>query len=150
MRLVVGPPGSGKSSYVRERVKFGEMVVDVDELFRALTLRPMWEKPPQLIGAVLAVRDYLIESFEPAWVISSNAERGYREGMREKYGAEVVVLETPAEVCLARIEADGREGEWGPRVARWWEEYERDERDEVVSYGDREANDIAGGDGAAE
>jgi len=55
--VVVGPPGSGKSSYVRERVKFGEMVVDVDELFRALTLRPMWEKPPQLIGAVLAVRD---------------------------------------------------------------------------------------------
>jgi len=136
MRLVVGPPGSGKSSYVRERVKFGEMVVDVDELFRALTLRPMWEKPPQLIGAVLAVRDYLIESFEPAWVISSNAERGYREGMREKYGAEVVVLETPAAVCLARIEADGRPtagNDWDGLVARWWEAYERDERDEVIT-----------------
>jgi len=56
--------------------------------------------------------------------------------MREKYGAEVVVLETPAAVCLARIEADGRPtagNDWDGLVARWWEAYERDERDEVIT-----------------
>lgn len=136
MRLVIGPPGSGKSTYVRERMKYGDLVVDVDELFRALTLRPMWDHPPMAINAVLTTRDYLIESYEPAWVISTNARRDYREGMRERFGAEVVVLETPADVCLARIEADGREGEWGERVTRWWEEYEADERDEVITNGE--------------
>ncbi len=136
MIVVIGPPGSGKSTLVRERMKWGDLVVDVDELFRALTLRPMWEHPPMAINVVLTVRDYLIESFEPAWVVSTNARADYREGMREKYGAEVVVLETPADVCLARIEADGREGDWGERVTRWWGEYEADARDEVVSYGD--------------
>lgn len=139
MKLVIGPPGSGKSTWVRERVKYGEMVVDVDEMFRALTMRPLYEKPPQLIGAVLSIRDHVIENFAPAWVISSNAGRDYREGMREQYGAEVVVLETPAEVCLARIAADGRPAagnDWEGLVARWWEAYERDERDEVVHYGD--------------
>lgn len=136
MMLVVGPPGAGKSTLVRERMKYGDLVVDVDELFRALTLRPMWEHPPMAINAVLTVRDYVIENYEPAWVISTNARRDYREGMRERFGAEVVVMATPADVCLARIEADEREGDWGERVARWWEEYEADERDEVVSYGD--------------
>lgn len=133
MIVVIGPPGSGKSTYVRERMKYGELVVDVDELFRALTLRPLWDHPPMAINAVLTVRDYVIENYEPAWVISTNAGRDYREGMREKYGAEVVVMETPAEVCLARIEADGREGEWGERVTRWWAEYEADERDLVIT-----------------
>lgn len=146
MKVVIGPPGAGKSTYVRERMKFGDLVVDVDELFRALTLRPMWEHPPMAINAVLSVRDHVIENLRPAWVVSTNARADYREGMRERYEAEVVVLETPAAVCLARIEADGREGEWGERVARWWEEYERDERDEVITNDElritnEEAND---------
>jgi 5-methylcytosine-specific restriction protein A len=133
MIVVIGAPGSGKTSYVRERVKYGEMVVDVDLLFNALTMRPMWDHPVQLMNAVLTARDYLIENYEPAWVISTNAGRDYRDYMREKYGAEVVVMETPAAVCLERIAADGRpDGDWEGLVARWWEEYEPDSRDEVV------------------
>jgi 5-methylcytosine-specific restriction protein A len=143
MTVVIGPPGSGKTSYVRERVKYGELVVDFDELFRALTMRPMWDHPVQALNAVRSVRDHVIENLQPAWVISTNAGRDYREGMREKYGAHVVVLETPAEVCLARIAADGRpDNDWGDKVAAWWSGYERDERDEVIGYErDREAND---------
>lgn len=145
MRVVVGPPGAGKSTYVRQAMKYGEMVVDVDELFRALTMRPMWEKPPQLISAVLTVRDYLIDSFEPAWVISSNATRDYREKMREAYGAEVIVLETPAAVCLERIAADGRPDAgnmWEELVTRWWEAYEPDERDEIVTSEEPDKNPV--------
>lgn len=133
MRVVIGPPGAGKSTYVRHAMKYGELVVDVDELFRALTLRPMWDHPAPAINAVLTMRDHIIENYRPAWVISTNAGRDYREGMRERYEAEVVVMETPAEVCLARIEADGREGDWGERVTRWWAEYEADERDIVIT-----------------
>ena len=110
-------------------------MVDVDSLFAALTMRPLYDKPESLIGAVLSLRDHVIESYEPAWVISSDPTITYRTEMRERFGARVVVLETPADVCVERIAGDARRDEgtdWAGLVGKWWGAYERDGRDEVV------------------
>lgn len=136
MTVVCGAPGSGKTSWVRSQIRRGELVVDVDALFAALTMRPLYDKPESLIGAVLSLRDHVIESYEPAWVISSDPTITYRAQMREAHGARVVVLETPPDVCIERIAGDLRRDEgtdWPELVNRWWGNYERDERDEVVS-----------------
>lgn len=135
MRVVCGAPGAGKTTYVREHKAGDELVVDVDMLFSALTLRPLYDKPEKLLGRVLDVRDFVIESLAPEWVISSDPSRAYREQMRREFGAEVIVLETPAAVCLGRINNDPRrEGDtdWGQLVNTWWAMYEPDERDEVI------------------
>lgn len=135
MTVVCGAPGSGKTSWVRSQIRRGEMVVDVDSLFAALTMRPLYDKPESLIGAVLSLRDHVIESYEPAWVISSDPTITYRTEMRERFGARVVVLETPADVCVERIAGDARRDEgtdWAGLVGKWWGAYERDGRDEVV------------------
>jgi len=139
MIVVVGAPGSGKTTYVRERIRRGELVADVDLLFSALTMRPLYDKPEGLVGAVLSVRDHVIENLRPAWVISSDASREFRERMREVYEARVVVLETPADESVRRLLADPRrdeETDWPGLVAKWWGAYEPDGRDEIVTGDD--------------
>lgn len=135
MKLVLGAPGSGKTTWVRERIQAGEIAVDVDLLFAALTMRPVYDKPAAAVGRVLDARDLVIEELAPEWVISSDPSLKYRELMRQQYGATVVVLETPAAVCLGRIEGDiRREGlaDWPGLIDAWWAAYVPDERDEVV------------------
>lgn len=136
MTVVCGAPGSGKTSWVRSQIRRGELVVDVDALFAALTMRPLYDKPESLIGEVLGARDYIVENLEPAWVISSDPTAAYRAEMRARHGARVVVIETAPDVCIERIAGDARRDEgtdWPELVNRWWGNYERDERDEVVS-----------------
>lgn len=136
MKLVLGPPGSGKTTWVRERIQAGQIAVDVDLLFSALTMRPVYDKPPVSVGRVLDARDLIIEELAPDYVISGDPSLTYRELMRARYGAEVVVLATPADECKRRIEGDiRREGlaDWHALVDAWWANYEPDERDEVVS-----------------
>lgn len=135
MIVICGAPGSGKTTYVREHKGTNDLVVDVDMLFAALTLRPLYDKPERLLGKVLDVRDFVVEVLSPQWVVSSDPSKAYRAQMRGEFVAEVIVLETPAAVCLQRIHADPRrEGEtdWDQLVAKWWELYEADERDEVI------------------
>ncbi len=87
MTVVCGATGAGKTTWVREQRGDGDLVVDVDALFAALTLQPMHQRKSDLanrstLGAVLDVRDYVIEALGPAGVISTDASRRYRLYMR--------------------------------------------------------------------
>ena len=141
--VVCGPPGAGKTTYVRERAVAGDLIVDVDTLFAALSGQPLYQKPPLLLPYVLAARDGALGRLErgpaPAWVITQGVTAAERETLRARFAAEVVVLETPAITCLERIALDERRAgqldEWLPRVLRWWREYEPSEADTVVKEG---------------
>lgn len=148
--VIAGPPGSGKSSFVAQRMREGDLIVDVDTLFQALSGLPAYEKPASLLGLVLATRDFIVSQvqaegneFANAWVIMGGAKVSDRYGVAERMGARVYVVEMSLNECLARIMQDGRRREraalWQPIVARWWHEYERDGRDRIVRTGVRVA-----------
>lgn len=139
--VVCGPPGSGKTTWVQARTQRGDLIVDADKLFEALSGLPPYDKPECLLPFVADAREAIYNrlcrqsNLRHAWIIASGAKAKERSKLRERFSADVIVLEVSPEECLRRIGADERRRQnmaaWGPIVARWWDKYERDVRDIV-------------------
>jgi predicted kinase len=57
--IVYGPPLSGKTTYVRASKGRKDLVLDLDELYRAITLLPPYDKPSELALNIFQLRDVL-------------------------------------------------------------------------------------------
>lgn len=132
--LVYGPPLSGKTTLVSEQMERGDLVVDMDELFRAVSLRPEYDKPNELLRNVLAVRDLLIDNIKTrygkwhnAWVIGGYEDKYRREALVAELGAELIFCDVSHDECMRRLEADKarqyRKDEWAGYIDRWFERY---------------------------
>lgn len=137
--LVAGPPGAGKSTYVREHMQPGDLVYDFDELVAALTLQPLHTgRTDRARGVVLAVRDLLggLAARDPGrwWFISSAPGADERDAWRAA-GARVVVVVAPLDVCVARCAARPPGEDWPAVIGRWWRLYRPQAGDVVVRTG---------------
>lgn len=113
--VVAGPPCSGKSTYVQEHAKRGDLVVDFDRLAQAVgkDVEP-YDYPDHIRASVREMRTALIRyglDKVPAqyqlWVIDTAVYD--RERTLQRYrneGAEIVVLDPGMEVCLERAERE--------------------------------------------
>lgn len=108
--LVYGAPLSGKSSFVRQNMAYGDIVVDVDKLFNAVSFRQLYDKPDRLLNNVLSVRDKIIEDIKyrhggwlAAWIIGGYPQKQPREKLAADVGAELVYIEATREDCLERL-----------------------------------------------
>lgn len=136
--LVCGPPGAGKSTYVRRHATPGDLVLDFDALMSALTLLETHRKPEHLLPFGWEARDAILAKLERAtafpgrvWLIDPAPERARRDAIRQRFHAELVLLATPAEVCLQRIAVDpARHGtHWPVLVRDWWSKFEPEDQD---------------------
>lgn len=131
--LVCGPAGSGKSSYVREHMEPGDLVLDLDRITQALSDQPYHSDAPHLVPFACEARDAIIERLKKpsavhhAWIIHGGARHRDRAPLLAA-GAKLVVLAVPAEECMRRIESDPQRTEfqrpWREIVDRWWRVYE--------------------------
>jgi hypothetical protein len=129
--IVYGSPMSGKGTFVAEQRAPGDLVVDMDSLFEALTGLPRYEKPDALLPNVKAVYNTLIDNirtryggWSTAWVIGGYPEKYQREKLAEQLGAELVFIDTSKEECLRRLTADPERGEeWAGYIERWFERH---------------------------
>ena len=140
---IVGPAGSGKSYYVAQHSRWGDLIVDLDAIYCALSGLPPYEKPDTLLPFVCEARDAVIarlargSAIRAAWIVTSAADAATRERLRQQLRAHVIVFETPPDECLRRIANDPRRQDkwelWTPIVQQWWHNYERDARDTVIA-----------------
>lgn len=132
--IVYGPPLSGKKTFVKENMERGDIVVDMDKLYEAVSMLPSYDKPDNLLTNVINIRALLLDNIKTrygkwynAWVIGGYADRFKRERLCDELGAELIYIEATKEECYARLDMDEgrryRVDEWQKYIDEWFEKY---------------------------
>lgn len=143
-KLVCGSPGAGKNHFVSGRFRDGDVIVDFDRIYSAVTMRGVHaERDSVFISAVLKMRGALIDELRhvrspgTVWVIACRPEGRRRETMaRQLRNAETYLILPGLRKCIEHIEADsaaeGRQ-EYRKRAAEdWHRKYTPSGRDIII------------------
>lgn len=130
--IVWGAPLSGKSTAVKQLITPGDIVLDIDALWQALTYQPPYIKSNNCRFNVFKVRDSILDQIKTrygqwcdAYVIGGYPDRYERERLARDLGAELIYIESTKWECLARLEKSNRPAAWRQYIEDWWYEYER-------------------------
>lgn len=132
---VYGAPCSGKSTFVRENMQAGDLVLDIDRLWSALSGQPEYIKPNEIKSVVFNARNAVIDSirtragnWQQAFVIEGGALIGDRMRRIDALGAEDIFIDTPREECLQRLANDESrqavQAQWVEYIDRWFADYQ--------------------------
>jgi predicted kinase len=132
--VVYGPPMSGKSTFVREHFNRGDIVVDMDRLYSAVSMLPSYDKPDNLFTNVIGIHNLLLDNIKTrlgkwnnSWVIGGYADKYKRNRLADDLGAELIFCEVSKEECLRRLELDEdrqyRKDEWKEYIEKWFSSY---------------------------
>lgn len=133
--LVYGAPCSGKTTYVKENMSKGDLVIDLDEIFKAVSLQDKYDKPDNLRYNVFAIKNLLIDNiktrygnFNSAWIIGGYSNKYERDKLVSELTAEAIYIESTKEECIARLNSsnDYRKEkfiEWERYILKWFEEF---------------------------
>lgn len=134
---VYGAPCSGKSTFVRDNMQVGDLVLDIDRLWSALSGQPEYIKPNEIKPIVFNTRNAILDgiktragNWQTAWVIEGGALIGDRMRRIDALGAESVFIDTPKDMCLERLASDKErsivQAQWVEYIERWFEDYQPD------------------------
>ena len=111
--LVYGAPCSGKSTYVKENMNVGDLVLDMDSIWQSVSNQPRYKKPNELKPIVFDIRNKLLDSIKTragswqcAWIIEGLPLLGERMRRIETLGAEPIYIECSQDECLKRLYRD--------------------------------------------
>ena len=130
--LVYGSPLSGKSTYVDTVAERGDLIIDIDLIWQAVSGGQKYIKPPSLNSVVFGIRDYLLESvrirrgkWNNAYIIGGYPLISERERLCRQMGAREIYIESTQQECLSRLqdEPDRDKDEWIRYINAWWERY---------------------------
>lgn len=130
--IVWGSPLSGKTTAVREMMRYGDIVLDIDRLWSAVTMQPEYVKPDNCKYNIFALRDNLLDQIKTrhgqwyiAYVIGGYPDKTDRERLAQSLGAELIYCESTMQECLDRRRESGRPEKWDEYIKSWWADYER-------------------------
>ena len=108
--IVYGSPCSGKSTYVRDNMEIGDLIVDMDNIWQSVSGCNRYIKPNQIKPIVFGVRDYLIDCirirkgrWSTAWIIGGYPYRAERERLARQLNARLIHIDTTQSECLERL-----------------------------------------------
>lgn len=143
VHLVCGPPGSGRGEYVSRLIKPGDLVVNLDSIFAAISGLPLYDQPRGLLPFACEARDALIRRLQHssavpnAWIIAGAAKAAERDRLCRGNAVKATVLMTPPSACMRRILADPKRkahaAEWRKLVDRWWSDWQRRDGETVIT-----------------
>lgn len=128
--IVYGSPLSGKSTWVRESMNEGDLVIDMDSIWQCVSGCDRYTKPNRLKSIVFSTRDYLLEcvkyrrgKWQNAYIIGGYPLISERERLCRELDAELIFIDTSKEECMSRllmIEDNRDKDEWEKYISNWW------------------------------
>ena len=113
--IVTGAPCSGKTTFVRERIQEGDIVLDIDDIWQTVSGQARYIKPnalkPIVFSLRLAIKEQIAKgagSWRNAYIIESLPIATDRKREAERYRAhncEIITMQASREECLARLHA---------------------------------------------
>jgi len=113
--IVTGAPLSGKTTFARERMQAGDVLLDIDDLWQTISGQPRYTKPnalkPIVFNTRLALKEQIAKgagSWRNAYIVESLPLATDRKREAERYKAhnvEIVTMEASREECLNRLYA---------------------------------------------
>lgn len=125
--VVWGSPCAGKSKYVMDSAGKGDLIIDIDRLYQAMSTG---EDRTGIKSNVLSVYRTLVDMvrtrngrWRTAWIVRTLPLNIDRESLlREIGGAEMIHIDTDHDTCL--LEAKARGGQWVEWVEQYWSRYQ--------------------------
>ncbi len=147
--IIAGPPGAGKTTYVQRHMKHGDLLVDFDMIYRAISGLDLYDKPGNLLQFAVAARDGIYyrlchlwsKTAKPrhVWIIAMLPKAEDRASLSQKLRASVVVLETSPNDCEYRLQNDTERGMSEAQIeiqrtviVKWWKEYTEGEGEKKI------------------
>ena len=131
--LVYGAPLSGKTSWVKDNMCEGDLIIDMDSIWECISGCDRYIKPNCLKSVVFKTRDTLLDAvkyrlgrWNNAFVIGTYPLQSERERLLKDLGAREVFIDIPQSECISRLEActDGRDkAEWAKYIEDWFSKY---------------------------
>ncbi len=130
--LIHGSPCSGKSTYAAGVAGPGDIILDLDSIWGCISAQGTdghFCRDERLRHNVFRLRDCMLDMIKTrygewnnAYIIGGYPRIMERERMISLYGAELIHIDTPQEICLQR--AEQRPKEWAGYVKDYWEAFQ--------------------------
>lgn len=111
--IITGAPGSGKTTWVHENMKSGEMVLDLDAIKCALLGNDEFHgQAVEIVPMLTVVRDAVYRAIAEnknsgrCYVITTETDLGTLRQWQVYLNAELKAMDTPKEICMERIKND--------------------------------------------
>lgn len=124
IHVITGPPCAGKSTYVSEHMKEGDMRVDYDLIATALGSIDSHAAQGVIKQAAFDAREGAIKAAlndpqQESWIIHTSPSEDHVKAY-EKAEAEFIELDPGKDVCLERAEADERPRQTFDGIEKWY------------------------------
>lgn len=136
VNIVWGAPGSGKTTYVRNHIQPGDIVIDLDLLGRALSLADKTDVPRNVERIALDLRDHIYSRItqraidaKRVWVVAGLPKYEQRQELAKRLNAELVQVKATFQECYTHILHDDERKDKALQLAiieKWFKDYEPD------------------------
>lgn len=142
--MVIGAPASGKSTFVENNRKRGDLVLDLDIIKSELSGKPLYSfHDKDVLEKALGMRNKVLESLQYAentgqilWFIVGAPDRHDRQKWKDiLHPSQTCVVLCTKEECLSRIKSRQSETEREQIIAveRWFATYEPMGNETIIS-----------------
>lgn len=137
VHLVYGPPLAGKSTWVKDNMQRGDLVIDFDSIWQAVSGLERYEKPDSLKNVVFKMHGELCDlartragRWRTAFVLTGSPRIAERQRLMQKVGADdCILIDATYEQCMQRLaDSDRPKDSWAAYIADWFERYQPDQQ----------------------